>query len=249
MYTSKSGPQLCMVNNFNPSEPILKNVSLYHIFSSDPRIRYWFAHESGHEVRITTGDFGTRLEVHGWCRNDAKGGSYAELPGEALCWDSDCPPVTSSGDYVGIPTKYTLASKVVIMYTIFLLPTLEDRTRGCVFSNITNFRSTPVKALWGEVIVHFCTWLYVFLGLVMVAIVVSVRDALKLNSRSSLYSSAEQQDQTQGEHFRTTHNYCCMYVIAVANCSVDIQVNIKLLWRTRSANWKECMCHQALSRM
>ena len=236
MYTSKSGPQLCMVNNFNPSEPILKNVSLYHIFSSDPRIRYWFAQESGHEVRITTGNFGTRLEVQEWRRNGATGGLYAELPGEALCWDSDCPPVTSSGDYVGIPTKYTLASKVVVMYTIFLLPTLKERARGCVFSTITHFRSTHVKTLWGEVIVHFCTSFYVLLGIVIVAILLSVRDALKLNSRSSLYSSTEQKDQTQGEHFKTTHNYCYVYVIAVANCSVAIQVNIKLLWRARSAN-------------
>ena len=205
-YSSNSCTKLCMIIKCRPTEPVLNNVTLYpkHPFSSAsaPKNRY-YAVVSGNILHITTGDFGTRIEIRKWGRKGATGGSYAEFRGKALCLDTDCPPVTSSGDYIGIPMKYASASKVVVMYTIFLLPTLEERARGCIFDNVTNVHITQIKTLWGEVVQCFCIWQFVALALVMVAFVTTVRDALKLRAQLSLYSLTEHQNSMQGEHFKT----------------------------------------------
>ena len=62
--------------------------------------------------------------------------THIKLPGESLCWDSDCPPVTSSGDYVGIPTKFTLASKVVVMYTFFFCQLWKTELEAVYFPTL-----------------------------------------------------------------------------------------------------------------
>ena len=243
LYCSKSGPKLCLINKLSLEEPVL-NVTLYQdsFFSIAPSNRYWYADVSGNELFITTGDFGTRLEIRDWGRSGVTGGSYAEILGEALCCESDCPPVTSSGDYVGIPTKYTLASKVVVMYTIFLLPDLEERARDCVFTTLTNVHSTRVQNLWDTVIEHFCTQLYVVLATAVAAVVLSVRDALKLRTQSSLRS----QEPTQSEDLGTLTHLNTMYMLFFCSQSVvwhivtvAVLVNCKVLFMTRRTNCKK----------
>lgn len=205
-----------MINKFRSTEPVLNNVTLYpeHPFSSAsaPKNSYWYADVSGNILHITTGDFGTRIDMREWGRKGATGGSYAELRGEALCVDIDCPPVMSSGDYIGIPTKYASASKVVVMYTIFLLPALEERARGHIFDHVTDVHITQIKTLWGEVIQYFCFRLFVVLALAMVGLVTAVRDALKLRAQLSLYSLTEHQNPMQGEHFKTVLLVCSAVV-------------------------------------
>ena len=233
-----------MINKCRPTEPVLNNVTLYpeHPLSSAsaPKNSY-YAVVSGNILHITTGDFGTRIEIREWGRKGATGGSYAELRGEALCVDIDCPPVTSSGDYIGIPTKYASASKVVVMYTIFLLPTLEERARGCIFDNVTNVHITQIKTLWSEVIQYFCIWLFFYLALAMVALVTTVRDALKLRAQLSLYSLTDHQNPTQGEHFKT--------VLLIMFCSCVTYLLLLFSSTARSSEWtgapkSECISEQ-----
>ena len=194
-----------MINKFQSERPVLSNVSLFpeRVFNSDSGRVY--ATVSGHVIRITSGKFGTRIEIRKWDQIDATGGSYAELPGEVLCRDTNfCPPVMSSGDYIGMPTTTAYTSRVVVMYTILLVPTLEVRARGCIFDNSTNFiHVTQVKTLWGEVIRYFCGSFFIVLLSAVVGIVLAFKEAEESLVNTSRYPLTVQQDPMQSELLRT----------------------------------------------
>ena len=92
---------------------------------------------SGNTLHITSGDHGTRLELQKWDGKGTTGGLYTENLDEKLCRITGCPPLMSSGDFIGIPTLSlsVLPSQLVVMYTIFLVPTLEERARECIYYN------------------------------------------------------------------------------------------------------------------
>ena len=83
------------------------------------------------------------------------GGLYAEIPDEKLCRITGCPPLMSSGDFIGIPTLSVLPSKVVVWYTIFLVPSLEERARVRIYYD--GLHLMDPKTVWDAVIQHCCS--------------------------------------------------------------------------------------------
>ena len=187
-----SGPKLCLskLEDHNPS-----NVTLVHEYAlndsspEDDNISV-YAGVSGNILHITSGDYGTKIEVRKWVGKGTTGGMYAEIPGETLCWQTWCPPVTSLGDFIGIPTIIAQPSKVGLMYTIFLVPMLEERVRDCVISNRVCLRS--IESLWSKVIEDCCGAFFAVVVIAIVGIVVFM-------PRRAATLPPEHQEPAQGE--------------------------------------------------
>lgn len=203
-----SGPMLCMMKFLDvPELGYLSNVTLYpeHAFKSAPGNSSIsvYADVSDNILHITSGDYGTKLEIQKWDGKGTTGGLYAEIPGETLCGIAGCPPVTSSGDFIGsgIPTirRGVLPSKVVIMYTIFLVPTLEERARERIFYNGAHFKE--VKTLWDTVILHGCLRFITVLAAAWIGIYVFAyrEDVTFLCICAPSRSPTVHQDPQQGE--------------------------------------------------
>jgi hypothetical protein len=78
------------------------------------------------------------------------GGSFQKILNEVPCIKKGCPPVSVSGDYIGIPT---IDGGKQVHYYIFLLPTLAPRKHG-VIPNPSD--SAPfIDTLWNDVIICF----------------------------------------------------------------------------------------------
>ena len=124
-----------------------------------------------------------------------------------------CPPVASSGDYIGIPTKEARTSGVTVMYTIFLLPALKERARGCIFDNSTEYvHATQIENLRGTVIQYFCDRLLLLVTFVVITIVLTVRDAMKQHANPA-HPLIVQQSSVQGTKYIN-----CSVQLRICNC-------------------------------
>ena len=70
------------------------------------------------------------------------------LANESLCIGGRCPPVSVSGNYIGVPT---ISHTTGYNYYIFLLPFLTPRKHGIIDLNNTE----SIDMLWNDVIGHF----------------------------------------------------------------------------------------------
>ena len=187
-----SGPKLCLIKIENYNQ---RNVTLVHEYAfndsspEDDNI-FVYAGVSGNILHIASGDYGTKIEVRKWVGMGTTGGMYAEIPGETLCWQTWCPPVTSLGDFIGIPTIIDQPSKVALMYTIFLVPTLEERARDCVISNDAYLRS--IESLWSKVIEECC-------GAFIAVVVIAIVGIAVFVPRGAATLPPEHQEPAQGE--------------------------------------------------
>ena len=84
------------------------------------------------------------------------GGSFQKISNEVPCIGGACPPVSISGNYIGIPTtdRFTYETN----YYIFLLPTLGLCNHGMVDSQ------ERLDMLWNDVIREFSYHLAICLG-------------------------------------------------------------------------------------
>lgn len=220
-YNLYSDAKLCM-DVLPTNQPVLGNVTLKHEYafnsSSENSSISVYAAVSGNVLHIASDDYGTKIEARKWIGKGTTGGVYAEIPGEALCWHSWCPPVESLGDFIGIPTVIVLPSKFVLMYTIFLVPTLEERARDRVFYNGVWLMRT--ESLWVEVIEDSCGTLFAVLLVAIVGIVVFA-------PRKAATLQPEHQDLTQG-------HYILKIACTTQKCS---NAYVRMVLPLRSTTW------------
>ena len=208
-FSNSSGFKLCAINKFHSERPVLSNVTLHPERVGSSPFRSVYAIVSGHRIRITSDAYSTRIETRKWGQNGAMVGSYVELDGELLCRYPDvCPPMTSSGDYIGIPT-IELAAFIdksvldMVTYTIFHLPALEESAQDWRSTHDNFMCYTQVKKVWGDVIEHFCDSLVIVLVVTAVGFVLLRNLVFELSAQTPRHPFPVQQNPTQGEFFST----------------------------------------------
>jgi hypothetical protein len=81
------------------------------------------------------------------------GGSFQKILNEVPCIKKGCPPVSVSGDYIGIPT---IDGRKQVNYYIFLLPTLAPRKHGVIPNPRDSAASAAaIDELWNDIIIYF----------------------------------------------------------------------------------------------
>ena len=81
-------------------------------------------------------------------KDNVRSGVFLKLDNESICIGGRCPPVSVSGNYIGVPTiNHTTGYN----YYIFLLPFLTPRKHGII--DLDNTES--IDMLWNDVISHF----------------------------------------------------------------------------------------------
>ena len=88
-----------------------------------------------------------------------RGGGYQWISGKLPCIGADCPPVSISDNYIGIPTTDQITNKT--HYYIFLLPTLALRNHGMADSQ------ESMDVLWKDVVNWFEFLILVFMCLML----------------------------------------------------------------------------------
>ena len=212
-FSNISGFKLCAIN-FQSERPGLNNVTLQpdRVFSSASKSVY--AIVSGHRIRITSYIYSdankTRIELQKRGRSGAMVGWYTELDGELFCRGPGiCPPMMSSGDYIGIPTvtdvlllwtNEEVLNLQVVRYTIFHLPTLEERAQDRFTIDSTFVFCTQVKVVWGQVIEHSCHSLFIVLAAAVIDFVLLLSLAYQLCTQTLRHPLRY---SIQSEFFRT----------------------------------------------
>ena len=103
-------------------------------------------------------------------KDNVQGGTFQKIANEIPCIGRDCPPVSVSGNYIGIPTTTMISGET--NYYIFLLPTLAPRKHGVIDKQ----NPESIYMLWNDVINYFRDSVIIRLGLLVFIVVFIVKD-------------------------------------------------------------------------